>query len=219
MKLGIFIVISLILVASCGQTKIKNEENKQFKQNTKYTCPSPKYADSENSNWFSFKTIDDMCAIKNAFPRWLYNNVIVCTGFNSDYILLTHVNPFIVYADFNGDCSLDAAFFVCKRHDSATKLCIVHPNSQQIYLLEKLSDDFSWVEYLEINVKEMGLPFEKNAPELIGDALLIRKCGSGAGGFIYWNGKDYDFIYTEAEMEDGEVDSTDIIENLSVIFR
>ena len=227
----ILFIICILSLNSC-QNKNVNKEVKLIKR-VKYRCPSPDEEYVEKYDWFAnldeflYDDVFDDNDVRFTFPGWLYEDVIKCYNFNEGFDLFAsrYLNPYFVYGDFNGDCSIDVAFFARNRNDNEIKLCIIHQNTKSIILLDKGTKDYSWVDNIDVLPHNVGFSGAHSCIELQGDALWIGKYGTGAGGWIYWNGNDYNFVHGEAGMGIGLeekkdcVDSTDITENIGYVFR
>lgn len=218
----IIIIICVLSLNSCKNDNLNKESSKNNR--AEYECSSKEANYEEKYDWFNAMGMDDF---RRNFPYWLYKDVIQCYNFNERYELFAHdyLNPFFVYGDFNGDCSIDVAFFARDRNGKEVKLCVIHQNTKKIIIIDKGLHDCSWVDNIDVLPKNVGFSEAHSCIELKGDALWIGKSNTGAGGWIYWNGNDYNFVNYEAGMGVGLeekkecVDSTDITENIGCAYR
>ncbi|MCI0624146.1 MAG: hypothetical protein L0387_21270 [Acidobacteria bacterium] len=114
------------------------------------------------------------------------------------YALISHLNPFYVHGDFNGDGRTDTAVLVKNRDSRKTGIAIVHAGAKSAIILgagRKFGnggDDFNWMDAWHLyprGVVERGAD-ESAPPTLWGDALMVIKTES-ASALVYWNGKRY----------------------------
>lgn len=113
------------------------------------------------------------------------------------FVVANHVNPHILFGDFDGDQKTDAAVLV--RETSASKVGIVialQDGAVDIIgagtLFGNGGADFDWLELWYTYTKR---PVERGAdgtdpPTLLGDALFVEKSES-ASAIIYYTGSGY----------------------------
>ncbi len=113
----------------------------------------------------------------------------------------SHLNPYYLQGDFNGDGKLDTAVLVKEKKSGKFGIAIFHGGSKHIFLIgagktfrnySDGGDNFDWLDEWYVFVRG---PVGKGAsegipPNLKGDALYVGKEGS-ASLLIYWNGHKY----------------------------
>jgi hypothetical protein len=114
------------------------------------------------------------------------------------YAVVSHLNPFYIHGDFNGDGRIDTAVLIKDRDSGKTGIAVVHAGAKSAIILgagRKFGnggDDFQWMDAWHLHPRGsvqrgagQGAP-----PILMGDALMVIKTES-ASALVYWNGKRY----------------------------
>jgi hypothetical protein len=117
---------------------------------------------------------------------------------SNKYTFLTHVNPFYVQGDFNGDGKLDAAILIKEKTTGKSGIAIVHGGSTAVRVLGagrafgNGGDDFYWLDaWYSYPRGKVGQGAEEGAPpKLVGDAIMVIKTES-ASALVYWAGSQY----------------------------
>lgn len=119
-------------------------------------------------------------------------------GGAAKFSISTHLNPFFIQGDFNGDGKLDCAILVRNRASGKLGVAIVHMGKRNVSIIgagtafESVGDDFAWMEawYAYPQGKVSQGANEDSPPTLKGDALMLIKTES-ASGLAYWGGTHY----------------------------
>ena len=119
-------------------------------------------------------------------------------GVAAKFSISTHVNPFYIQGDFNGDRKLDCAILVRNRASGKIGVAIVHMGKGNVSIIGAGTafgsggDDFAWMDawYAYPRGKVSQGADEDSPPKLKGDALLMKKTES-ASGLAYWGGTHY----------------------------
>jgi hypothetical protein len=114
------------------------------------------------------------------------------------YQISTHINPFYLHGDFDGDGQTDTALLIKDRSSGKIGIAILHGKAHRIAVvgagrpLDTAGDDFSWMDawYVFQRGPVRRGADEKAPPKLRGDALMVSKSES-ASALVYWNGKSY----------------------------
>ncbi len=114
------------------------------------------------------------------------------------YAFSTHINPFYVQGDFNGDGKLDTAILIKQKATGKSGIAIVHGGSTTVRVLgagrafSNGGDNFSWLDAWYSYAKgKVGQGAEEGVPpKLIGDAIMVIKTES-ASALVYWAGTQY----------------------------
>ena len=116
------------------------------------------------------------------------------------YAFSSHLNPFYIQGDFNGDGRLDTAGLVQSRSSKKTGIAIFHAGENQVFIVGAgnripgagENDTFDWMDawhtYRRGKVKRGA--DQAKLPILRGDALYVEKTES-ASAIIYWDGSTY----------------------------
>lgn len=115
-----------------------------------------------------------------------------------EYDVSSHMNPFYLEGDFNGDGKRDVAVLVKERATGKLGIAIVHGTTAKVTILGagigigNGGDDFEWMDSWQVYSKTRAAHAsgETSVPRLRGDALLVEK-SEAASALIYWNGKRY----------------------------
>lgn len=107
---------------------------------------------------------------------------------DTQYAFSSHLNPFLLSGDFNGDGALDIAVLIEEKRSHKIGIAIVHPKPKTIAIIGAgkvfVNDDhLQWMDAWQVVPKEA-------TPSFKGDALLLIKTES-ASGLAYWDGKGY----------------------------
>jgi hypothetical protein len=117
---------------------------------------------------------------------------------SAKYSISTHLNPFYVQGDFDGDGKLDCAILVKHKASGKLGIAIVHGRKGDISVLGagkafgNGGDDFAWMDVWYAYSKgqvSRGVG-EGSQPTMKGDALMLIKTES-ASGLAYWTGTQY----------------------------
>jgi hypothetical protein len=108
------------------------------------------------------------------------------------------INPFFITGDFDGDGKTDIAISIQNNQTKEVGIAILHRGTGALYILgagTEVKDrgrDLHWFDMWSLYPKGpmKRSPYEKEVPNLVGDALWIAKSESSSV-FIYWNGKQY----------------------------
>lgn len=115
----------------------------------------------------------------------------------ASFVVATHVNPFVLFGDFDGDHQTDVAVLI--RHLKTSKIGVaVARHSGPVDILGaggafgNGGDDFRWLDHWYTYTKA---PVSRGAddtdpPSLLGDALWVEKTES-ASAIIYFTGAKY----------------------------
>lgn len=114
------------------------------------------------------------------------------------YALVSHLNPFYVHGDFNGDGRVDTALLVKHKVSGKIGIAIVQAGAKSAIIVGagrnfgNGGDDFKWMDAWHVYPRG---PVSRGAdetapPTLRGDAIMVIKTES-ASALIYWNGKGY----------------------------
>ncbi len=114
------------------------------------------------------------------------------------FLVSTHINPFYLHGDFDGDGQFDTALLIKERSSGKRGIAILHGKSNRIAVIgaghkfDNGGDDFSWMDawYVFQRGPVRRGADEKLPPKLRGDALMVSKSES-ASALVYWNGKSY----------------------------
>lgn len=117
---------------------------------------------------------------------------------SGEYAFSTHINPFYVQGDFNGDGILDTAVSIKHKATRKVGFAIVHGGTTTVRVLGagrnfgNGGDDFSWLDAWYTYTKgKVGQGAEEGKPpRLIGDAIMVIKTES-ASALVYWAGNQY----------------------------
>jgi hypothetical protein len=114
------------------------------------------------------------------------------------HAISTHINPYYLQGDFNGDGQLDSAILVVEKRTGKKGVAIIHSGSRRLHLFGagrdwgNGSDDFpglnAWYVYRRGEVAQGAT--DKPPPRLVGSALMLIKTES-ASALLYWDGKRY----------------------------
>ena len=116
---------------------------------------------------------------------------------SAPFVIAMHVNPYILFGDFDGDHKTDVAVLVRERKTGKVGIAVALQRGRTDVLgagteMGNGGDDFAWLDHWSVYTKA---PVERGAdetkpPKLIGDALLVEKSES-ASGIIYFTGSRY----------------------------
>lgn len=114
------------------------------------------------------------------------------------YAFSTHINPFYVQGDFNGDGKLDTAILIKHKATGKVGFAIVHGGSTTVRVFGagrsfgNGGDNFSWQDAWYTYAKgKVGQGAEESAPpQLSGDAIMVIKTES-ASALVYWAETQY----------------------------
>ncbi len=131
-----------------------------------------------------------------SIPEWA-EPIFERSVFVKRYELDSHINPFCLHADFDGDGKLDFATFVRERSSGKIGIAFIHNSTKAIYIVGAGNsgihgDDYSWVDawkVFEKGVVGQGVG-EGKPPKLKGDGLLVFKT-EAASAILWWNGYTY----------------------------
>ncbi len=114
------------------------------------------------------------------------------------YTISTHINPYYLNGDFNGDGQLDTAIVIIERRTGKKGVAIIHGGSRRLHLFGagrdwgNGSDDFpglnAWYVYRRGEVHQGAT--DKPPPRLVASAIMLIKTES-ASALLYWDGKRY----------------------------
>ena len=119
-------------------------------------------------------------------------------GLAAKFSISTHLNPFYIQGDFNGDGKLDCAILVRNRASGKLGVAIVHMGKGNVSIIGAGTafgsggDDLAWMDawYAYPRGKVSQGADEDSPPTLKGDALMLIKTQS-ASGLAYWGGTHY----------------------------
>jgi hypothetical protein len=119
------------------------------------------------------------------------------SDFAKRYDLDSHINPFCLHADFDGDGKLDFTTFIRERSSGKIGIAFIHHSTKVIYIVgagksSTHGDDYSWVDawtVFEKGIVGQGVG-EGKPPKLKGDALLVFKT-EAASAILWWSGSTY----------------------------
>lgn len=118
-------------------------------------------------------------------------------GAESRYVIAAHVNPSILFGDFDGDHRTDVAVLVRDSQSSKIGIAIARQEGAVELLGAGKSfgnggDDFSWLDHWYTFTRGPVEPgaVETPPPVLAGDALYVEKSES-ASGLIYYTGSGF----------------------------
>ena len=116
------------------------------------------------------------------------------------YSFSSHLNPFYIQGDFNGDGRLDTAVLVQSRSSNKIGIAVFHAGGNQVFILGAgnripgagKNDTFDWMDawYTYRRGRVRRGADETKPPVLRGDALHVEKTES-ASAIIYWDGSTY----------------------------
>lgn len=110
----------------------------------------------------------------------------------------THINPYYLQGDFNGDGQLDIAILIVERRTGKKGVVIIHGGSRRLHLFGagrdwgNGSDDFPGLNAWYVYRRSAGGQgaTDKPPPRLFGSALMLIKTES-ASALLYWDSKQY----------------------------
>lgn len=114
------------------------------------------------------------------------------------YDISSHLNPFYLRGDFNGDGKPDFAVLLKQKKTNKIGIGIIHAGRNDVVIIGAGTemgnggDNFDWMDYWYVYSKVSGhtTPRDRSTPRLIGEALYVGK-SEAASALIYWNGKKY----------------------------
>jgi len=114
------------------------------------------------------------------------------------FSISTHLNPFYIQGDFNGDGKQDCAILVRNKASGKLGIAIVHAGKGHVSIIGAGNafgsggDDFAWMDawYVYPRGKVCEGASGDSPPTLKGDALMLIKTES-ASGLAYWAGAQY----------------------------
>jgi hypothetical protein len=114
------------------------------------------------------------------------------------YEFSSHVNPFFVQGDFDGDHQLDLAVLLIEKPSGKKGIAIFHRGTKKVTIigagkpLGNGGDDFNWLDawYVYPKRKVAKGVDDTNPPKLRGDAIFVEKTES-ASAVLYWDGGNY----------------------------
>jgi len=116
---------------------------------------------------------------------------------NERLTVATHVNPAVLFGDFDGDQRTDVAVLVREKSFSKLGLAIALQGRDVVVLGAGIvfgngGDDFSWLDHWFTFTKGKVDPGADGSapPTLQGDALWVEKSES-ASALIYWSGSKF----------------------------
>ncbi len=116
----------------------------------------------------------------------------------TQYEFSSHVNPFFVQGDFDGDHELDLAILVIEKASGKKGIAVFHRGTRKVIIIGagkpfgNGGDDFNWLDAWYVYPKrkvDKGAD-GTNPPQLRGDAIFVKKTES-ASAVLYWNGGNY----------------------------
>ncbi len=126
-------------------------------------------------------------------------NVVLDEKFSSIYAISSHINPFFINGDFNGDGKLDTAILIKEKSSGMFGIAIIHGGSNKISIVgagNKFGNggkNLDWMNAWTVHSKLLPVSqgaTEMKPPKLLGDALIVMNTDAGSA-LIYWNGKKY----------------------------
>jgi hypothetical protein len=137
---------------------------------------------------------------KESLPSLANDFFIKVSSLNMKYEFTSHVNPFFIQGDFDGDGKLDVALMIVEKNSQKIGIAVIHSSSHKVFILgagnslNNGGDNFNWLDawntYPKVLV-ERGVE-EEELPKLIGDAIYVKKIES-ASGLIYWKDNKYNW--------------------------
>jgi hypothetical protein len=115
--------------------------------------------------------------------------------FQTQYEWYDRVNPFYQRGDFDGDGQTDVALLIRHKITRKVGIVFVHKATRAVHIvgagtaLGNGGDDFAWLGAWHV---EEGPPLERISG-FHGEVLYVEKPES-AGGLIYWDGHNYQWI-------------------------
>jgi hypothetical protein len=117
---------------------------------------------------------------------------------DAKYKFSSHMNPFFVQGDFDGDHHLDVAVLVIEKASGKKGIAIFHLGTAKVFVIGagksfgNGDDDFAWLDaWYAYPKSKVGLGAgETSRPKLRGDAIFVIKTGS-ASAIVYWDGRRY----------------------------
>lgn len=149
-----------------------------------------------HSAWSANNDNPDFAALSSVPPNALeaLNKPTVASKFS----ISTHLNPFYIQSDFDGDGKLDCAILVRNKATGKLGIAIVHAGRPGVKVLGagvtfgNGGDDFAWMDAWYAYPRGLvtrGASGD-SPPKLIGDGLMLIKTES-ASGLTYWTGTQY----------------------------
>jgi len=89
-------------------------------------------------------------------PKGIYN-ALVDSNFFDTYDVYYQMDPYIQFADFNGDDALDVALQIVNKNSQKRGILLLHTNDKNLYLIgagkvfANLSDNFNWLNHWRID--------------------------------------------------------------------
>ena len=126
-------------------------------------------------------------------PRWATE--ALGTQFQAQYEWYDRVNPFYQRGDFDGDGQVDVALLIRQRATQKVGIVFVHRATGAVHIvgagtpLGNGGDDFTWLGVWRV---EDGHEL-REVPHFRGEVLYVEKPES-AGGLIYWDGRQYQWV-------------------------
>lgn len=139
-------------------------------------------------------------------PQWGRERI---KAFSDKYVIASYMNPKFIEADLSGDNNADLAILIERKMDKKKGVLILFGNSDRSFLIGagtkfgKAGDDFEWAN--EWNAFKEKVTYETRFKpngdvdggkeiRLDRQAISIRE-EEGAGGLIYFNGKEFIWIH------------------------
>jgi hypothetical protein len=120
------------------------------------------------------------------------------TGVVRQYEFSSHLNPFYLSGDFDGDGKPDIAILVKQKSSGKIGVAVCHSSTNKVLFIGAGTqvgnggDNFDWMDIWNVTPKAAAAKKVGNATAALlkGDALHVEKSES-ASALIYWNGKRY----------------------------
>ena len=130
-------------------------------------------------------------------PNEVYQTLVGSDFFDS-YDIFKQIDPFVKYADFNGDGVTDFAIQIVNKNSNKRGILFLHSNDENQYIIgagrnfATLGDDFSWLDWWRIDART-----------LMSEALLL-KHPDFPRSLVYFDGKRFQFKGMESTINYSE---------------
>ncbi|HSF22632.1 MAG TPA: hypothetical protein VLE20_00265 [Blastocatellia bacterium] len=120
------------------------------------------------------------------------------TGLDRQYEFSSHLNPFYLSGDFDGDGKPDIAILVKQKSSGKIGVAVCHSSTNKVLFIGAGTevgnggDNFDWMDTWSVTSKATAVKKVKKATAALlkGDALHVEKSES-ASALIHWNGRRY----------------------------